>query len=258
MPCNAGIRRSTMTFAKERIPGTSPSGSGRLVLVVDGDAYHRSYHAMVLQRLEFRVATAATAREALESIAAARPSLVLTELDLPDMSGPDLLRMLRRDQSMAAFPVVALSAGAGGERGAHCLKEGFAAFLRTPAGAEDLYQAVHAALDAAPQRNLRVHTKMPVVVNDMPLDCVEGECASVISEHGMYIRTLRPHPPNSRLTVRIDLYGRSIAAEAVVLYSHRFGEGPFGEPGMGIKFDRIALQDQEFLRLYIDSARSTW
>ena len=49
----------------------------------------------------------------------------------------------------------------------------------------------------------------------------------------------------------------ALAAEAVVLYSHRFGEGPFGEPGMGIKFDRIALQDQEFLRLYIDSARTS-
>jgi hypothetical protein len=99
--------------------------------------------------------------------------------------------------------------------------------------------------------------KIPIVVNDVPLDCVEDECASVISEHGMYIRTLNPHPPNSRLNVRIDLYGRSITAEAVVLYSHRVGEGPFGEPGMGIKFDRIARQDQEFLRIYIDSAHSS-
>lgn len=246
-----------MTFAKKSIPGTLPSGSDRLVLVVDGDAYHRAYHAMILQRFEFRVTAAATAREALESIAAARPSLVITELDLPDMSGLELLRMLRRDRSMVAFPVVALSAKAGGERGPSCIRDGFAAFLKTPAGAEDLYQAALAALEATRRRDIRVHTKMPVVVNDVPLDCVEGECASVISEHGMYIRTLKPHPPNSRLNVRIDLYGRSIAAEAVVLYSHRFGEGPFGEPGMGLRFDRIALQDQEFLRLYIDSARTS-
>jgi CheY-like chemotaxis protein len=239
--------------------GKTPDGSNRLVLVVDGDAHHRSYHTMILQRFEFRAIAAATAGEALESIAAARPSLVLTELDLPDMNGFDLLRRLHRDRGAAVVPVVvALFAKGGNGTESRCLKEGFAACLKSPAAAEELFRTALTAVEATPRRSLRVHTKIPVVVNDIPLDCVEGECASVISEHGMYIRTLNPHPPNSRLHVRIDLYGRSIAAEAVVLYSHRVGEGPFGEPGMGIKFDRIALQDQEFLRLYIDSARSSW
>ena len=45
--------------------------------------------------------------------------------------------------------------------------------------------------------------------------------------------------------------GRTIAADAVVLYRHRLNEGNIGEPGMGIKFARIAPRDQEFLRLYI-------
>jgi CheY-like chemotaxis protein len=247
-----------MTQSRQKTCGKTPDGSDRLVLVVDGDAHHRSYHTMILRRFEFRAIAAATAREALEAIAAARPSLVLTELDLPDMNGFDLLRRLCRDPSAAAVPVVALYANGDNGTESRCLKEGFAACLKAPAAAEELFRTVHASLEGRPRQSRRVHTKMPVIVNDVPLDCVEGECASVISEHGMYIRTLKPHPPNSRLTVRIDLYGRSIAAEAVVLYSHRFGEGPFGEPGMGIKFDRIGLQDQEFLRLYIDSARLSW
>jgi len=36
-----------------------------------------------------------------------------------------------------------------------------------------------------------------------------------------------------------------------VLYSHSFGEGPFGEPGMALKFVQITPQDQEQLRLFI-------
>jgi CheY-like chemotaxis protein len=247
-----------MTRSKVETYGKTPDGSNRLVLVVDGDAHHRSYHTMILQRFEFRTVAAATAGEALESITAVKPSLILTELDLPDMNGFDLLRRLHRDRGAAVVPVV-IALFAKGDNGteSRCLKEGFAACLKSPAAAEELFRTALTAVEATPRRSLRVHAKIPVVVNGVPLDCVEGECASVISEHGMYIRTINPHPPKSRLNVRIDLYGRTIAAEAVVLYSHRVGEGPFGEPGMGIKFDRIALQDQEFLRLYIDSARSS-
>jgi len=58
---------------------------------------------------------------------------------------------------------------------------------------------------------------------------------------------------DARIAIQIALKGRTISADAVVLYSHRFGEGPFGEPGMGLKFARIAPQDQEYLRLFIRS-----
>jgi len=92
---------------------------------------------------------------------------------------------------------------------------------------------------------------LSVIVNGKPLDCVEGECASVLSEHGMYVRTLRPHASNTRLPVQIVIKGRFIPVEAVVLYSHTFGEGPFKEPGMGLKFVRVAPQDQELIRLFI-------
>jgi c-di-GMP-binding flagellar brake protein YcgR len=92
-----------------------------------------------------------------------------------------------------------------------------------------------------------------VFVNDRPLDCVEGECASVISEHGMYIRTPRLHPLRTRLDIRMDVAGRTIRADAVVLYRHDHGEGPFGEPGMGLRFSWIAPGDREHLRTYITS-----
>ena len=67
----------------------------------------------------------------------------------------------------------------------------------------------------------------------------------------MYIRTLKPYAKNTLLFIRIALKGRSISAQAEVLYSHAFGEGPFGEPGMALKFVQITPQDQEQLRLFI-------
>ena len=226
-----------------------PIDNGRLVMVVDGDPHQLAYHAMLLQRFTYRVCTARDVEQALTMAAGEAPSLVITELDLPHMSGLDLLHRLR--QGTAAMPVIAVIRSGDHGTEARCLRAGFTACLGKPLGAEELYRAVQAAVEPVPRTSLRIHARMPVTVNNMPLDCVDGECASVISEHGMYIRTLKPHPPNSQLAVQIALKGRTISADAVVLYSHRFGEGPFGEPGMGLKFARIAPQDQEFIRLFI-------
>jgi hypothetical protein len=76
-------------------------------------------------------------------------------------------------------------------------------------------------------------------------------CASVLSEHGMYVRTLQPYPANTRLSVQIVIKGRPVPVEAEVLYCHKFGEGPFKEPGMGLKFVRVAPQDQQIIREFI-------
>lgn len=220
-------------------------------MVVDNDPHQLAYHAMLLQRFEYRVSTARDAEQAFAMAAGEAPALVITELDLPRLNGLDLLHRLRQAPHTAAIPVIAVTRNGDHGTEARCLRAGFTAFLGKPLGAEDLYRTVQAAIEPAPRASLRVHARMPVTVNNVPLDCVEGECASVISEHGMYIRTLKPHPPKSRLAVQIALKGRTISADAVVLYSHRFGEGPFGEPGMGLKFARIAPQDQEYLRLFI-------
>lgn len=244
--------RSPMTPATKTVSEKkTEDGKGRLLLVVDGDEHHRSYHTMLLQRFAYRVRTAANAEEAIGMIVGELPDLIISELVLPNMSGLDLLSSLRKEERTARIPVIALTAG--GDHGTEdrCLRAGFAACLGMPLSAEELYRTVQAAIEPRTRRSRRVHIRMPIMVNAMPLDCVDGECASVISEHGMYIRTLTPYPPNARVDIRIDLEGRSIAAEAVVIYSHRSGEGPFGEPGMGIKFARMAPQDQEFIRLYI-------
>jgi CheY-like chemotaxis protein len=235
-------------------PQKTPIGNGRLVMVVDSNPHQLTYHAMLLQRFGYRVCTAQDAEQALAMAAGEAPSLVIAELDLPQMNGLDLLLQLRQEPRTAAIPVIAVTGSGDHGTEARCLRAGFTACLGKPLGPEDLYRTVQAAVEPVPRTSLRIHARMPVTVNNVPLDCVEGECASVLSEHGMYIRTQKPHPPKSQLAVQIALKGRTISADAVVLYSHRSGEGPFGEPGMGLKFARIAPQDQEYLRLFIRSA----
>jgi CheY-like chemotaxis protein len=227
---------------------------GLALLVVDSDANDLYYTAKLLQRFGYRVSMARNGADALQMTETLVPSLILTALGLPDMDGNGMLRMLRRDGRCASVPVIALTGSPDPSVEQSCLRDGFAACLRKPVGAEDLYQAVRGRLEPDRRGVTRIEARIPVLVNDEPVDCIGGECSSFISEHGMYIRTPRPHPARTRLAIRMDVNGRAIRADAVVLYSHDHGEGPFGEPGMGIRFSRIAPGDREHLRTYISSS----
>jgi hypothetical protein len=85
----------------------------------------------------------------------------------------------------------------------------------------------------------------------MPLVDADDACVSVLSEHGMFLRTLRPALLDTRLSLQISLNDRIIAIEAVVRSSYRIGEGPYNEPGMGLQFVRTSPQDQELIRQFI-------
>jgi hypothetical protein len=51
--------------------------------------------------------------------------------------------------------------------------------------------------------------------------------------------------------VRVFLAGGEIKAKAAVLYSYAENEGPYREPGMGVKFIEIADRDRNAIRQFI-------
>lgn len=233
---------------------TEPNKAERraqFLLVVDSDANDLFYTSMLLQRLEYHICSTKTAEEALEMATVAVPALIIAELTLTGMSGLELTRRLRQKTPTAAVPVILEARQYPPETMKQCLQAGIVACLKKPIQAEELFRVVQAAIEPKPRANMRIHTRLPVTVNNNPLDCIEGECASVLSEHGMYIRTLKPFPVNTPVTVQISLGENIVSADAVIIYCHRFGEGPFSEPGMGMQFVNISPEDQERIRLFI-------
>ena len=71
-------------------------------------------------------------REAVSSIRALQPDLVLMDINLPGMSGEDALRDLRRHPATAAVPVIAVSADAMSEDVARYKAAGFQAYVTKP------------------------------------------------------------------------------------------------------------------------------
>ena len=240
-----------MTECKDGASGSASERNSRYLLIVDSDANELYYTAMLLQRFEYNICTAGTADEAIEMVSVALPTLIICELSLTGRNGLELFQQLKENPRSALIPVVIKALDPSPELERRCLQAG-AALIKRPVQAEDLYRIVQSTIENTPRKNIRIYTRLPVMVNNKPLDCGgEGDCATVLSHHGMYVRTLRPSPVGSKISLQIVVKDRTIALEALVLYCHRFGEGPFKEPGMGLKFISIAPKDQDFIRLFI-------
>jgi two-component system phosphate regulon response regulator PhoB len=84
--------------------------SQRKILVVEDERAIREMVCFNLGRAGYHVARAADAREARAAIADQRPDLVLMDWMLPDISGLELTRQLKRDPETKEIPVIMLTA----------------------------------------------------------------------------------------------------------------------------------------------------
>src|ERR1700693_3947189 len=86
--------------------------SPRKVLIVEDEAPIRQMIAFNLTRAGFEVDEAEDCSSARTRIADGRPDLVLVDWMLPDSSGLELTRSLRRDEASRALPIIMLTARA--------------------------------------------------------------------------------------------------------------------------------------------------
>jgi len=109
--------------AQDRIDASAAAGQGanRIVLLIDDEESARDLTTRALARLGFHVRTASTARDGVKMAEDLDPSLILLDINLPDMSGWDVLAALQ-ERGLGEIPVIvhsvdddrrhALSAGA--------------------------------------------------------------------------------------------------------------------------------------------------
>lgn len=80
------------------------------VLAVDDIPMNLLLISKILSRLNINIKTAANGREALDSIAKEKPSLVLLDLMMPEIDGYEVLTRLRSNPETENIRVVILSA----------------------------------------------------------------------------------------------------------------------------------------------------
>jgi CheY-like chemotaxis protein len=82
------------------------------LLVVEDNEMNRDMLRRRLMRNGFEVSVAINGQDALDSVDANPPDLVLMDLSLPEIDGWEATRRLKEDPSTRAIPVIALTAHA--------------------------------------------------------------------------------------------------------------------------------------------------
>jgi signal transduction histidine kinase len=84
------------------------AGDGEIMIVEDSptQAFHLQY---LLEKHGFRVTTAASGREALARMSGKRPSIVISDVVMPEMDGFELCRRIKADDSLCHIPVILLT-----------------------------------------------------------------------------------------------------------------------------------------------------
>lgn len=103
-----------------------------LVLVVDDFQDNREMFAEYLAFSGFRVAEAATGREALDRAFELIPDLILMDLSLPEIDGWKATRFLKNDPRTKQIPIVALTGHALAGHSREAKDAGCDAFLTKP------------------------------------------------------------------------------------------------------------------------------
>ncbi|MPV59599.1 hybrid sensor histidine kinase/response regulator [Burkholderia sp. HI2761] len=106
---------------------------GQRVLVVDDDATSRTSLAAALETMGARVSTARSGHDALDAVERQQPSVVLSDLAMPDGDGYWLLDRIRHlPNGGGHLPVVAVTAHAGKTDRHRVMAAGFDAYLCKP------------------------------------------------------------------------------------------------------------------------------
>jgi CheY-like chemotaxis protein len=80
------------------------------ILLVEDDADTRFALTMLFELEGFDVVNAADGEEAYLRAVTERPDLIITDINMPKVSGLDLIRLVREDGRIAGVPIVAMSA----------------------------------------------------------------------------------------------------------------------------------------------------
>jgi len=114
----------------------------RVVVVADDSISVRKFVGRMLEKSGYRVKLASDGLEAAELIAQHGCHMVITDLEMPRMTGYELMAQLRQSPTTRRIPVMVVTSRAGAKHRDRAMKEGAAAFLTKPVQEDQLIAAV--------------------------------------------------------------------------------------------------------------------
>ncbi|WP_346014396.1 response regulator [Rubrivivax gelatinosus] len=179
---------------------------GERVLVVDDEPVNRECTQAMLAAVGLRTLLAENGREGVERALAEPPSLVLLDLQMPELDGLGAARELRRQG--ATMPILAMTASIGEDTLRECLAAGMEQCVQKPIEPRELYAtllrwlkppaAAAAALlpGAAPEpADTTAMPELPGVDGPDALERSGGSAARALSLLRLFVRSHQDDPP---------------------------------------------------------------
>ena len=116
------------------------------VLVVDDSASVRNTIGALLRDENYKVTLARDGLEAMRTMMDARFSVVLTDLEMPQLNGFELTEFIRNRSDQPKVPVIMLTSRGQDKHRAHAVSVGVSAFLVKPYSEQNLIETVRSAI----------------------------------------------------------------------------------------------------------------
>ena len=122
------------------------AGEGaKCVLIVEDHPLNMKLFRVLLQSNHYEVLEAAEGRAGLDLARSRHPDLIVTDIQLPGLSGAEVIRELKTDESTRRIPVIAITASMPEEETA-IRAGGGDAFMRKPIAAAEFLRLVRSLL----------------------------------------------------------------------------------------------------------------
>jgi signal transduction histidine kinase/ActR/RegA family two-component response regulator len=147
------VGRPDPLAARAALPGRD---SITLLYVEDNPANLKLVQEIIRFRPELRLLSAPDGQLGLELARAHVPDLILLDINLPGMSGFEVLRQLRADPRTAAIPAIALTANAMPRDVERGIAAGFFRYLIKPINIDEFTEAVNSTIGGIAERQAQL------------------------------------------------------------------------------------------------------
>ena len=134
------------------------------ILIIDDDSEFADVLRMHLSAAGYAAEVAEDAIEGGKALLARPPALILCDINMPYLSGLDLMSLMQSDARSASIPVVFISGRTDADTMAEAVKLGAADFLAKPITRQQLLESVEACLQAGGRRAAVPDYRFPPVV----------------------------------------------------------------------------------------------
>lgn len=124
---------------------------GETILVIEDNDKNRKLVRVILRSKDYHILEATTAAEALSVLETTHPDLILMDIQLPEMDGLTLTRIIKEKPELADVPIIALTAYAMKGDQQKFLDAGCDGYVSKPINTREFPQAIEAYLGKGPE-----------------------------------------------------------------------------------------------------------